>query len=310
MVNLVYLYFLYGAATLILAYRLIKLKKPSDLFSYSAILLISIAAFYLEHADVAVLISGVIIFNAIIASYGKKICYFFVLLGIVYAAVSYTAGPQFVLQSLFLGMLSGSNLIHGERHHERKNNELRRNSVQIAAGIFLILVFYFANSNIADAILFWFVILGSLFGNYALMNKSGRASKLIHSFERSEVMLGSGARWLAIGSLATASFLTGNAVLVVFSAIFLADSFSTLFGISFKTPRLPYNRKKSLGGTTIYFLTVFAISYFFIGIFALLFAAASSFFESQPYHIDDNFDVAVVMIAIFIILSMFGIGHV
>ncbi len=310
MVNLIILYFLYSAATLILAYRLIKLKKPSDLFSYSAVLVISIAAFYLEHADIAVLISGVIIFNAIIASYGKKVCYFFVALGIVYAAVSYTAGPQFVLQSLFLGMLSGSNLIQAKKPSEKKTNELRRNSVQIAAGIFLISVFYFAKSGIADAILFWFVILGSLFGNYALMNKSGKTSKLIHSFERSDVMLGSGARWLAIGSLATVSFLTGNAILVVFSAIFIADSFSTLFGISFKTGALPYNRKKSIGGTLVYFLTVLSISYFFIGPFALLFAAVSSFFESQPYHIDDNFDVALVMIAMFIILGLIGLPHI
>ena len=120
--------------------------------------------------------------------------------------------------------------------------------------------------------------------------------------------MGSGARWLAIGSLATASFLTGSTVLSVFSAIFIADSFSTLFGISIKTPKLPYNHNKSVGGTGVYFLTVLAISYFFIGPLSILLAIASSLFESQPYHIDDNFDVAILMIAIFMLLKFLGIG--
>ena len=308
MPDIIFLYFLYAAATLMLAYRLIKLKKFSDLSSYSAILVISIIAFYLEHADIALLISGVIIFNAIIASYGKKLCYLFIFIGILYAAVSYTTGPEFVLQSLFLGMLSGSNLFETKKQKNEKKNELRRNAVQIVAGVFLISVFYILKSSIADAVLFWFVIIGSIFGNYALINKSGKVSKFINSFERSETTLGSGARWLAIGSLATASFLTGNAVLAVFSAIFIADSLSTLFGISVKTPKLPYNHNKSTGGTAVYFLTVLAISYAFIGPLAVLLAIVSSLFESQPYHIDDNFDVAILMVAVFILLKFFGIG--
>ena len=308
MPDIIFLYFLYAAATLMLAYRLIKLKKFSDLSSYSAILVISIIAFYLEHADIALLISGVIIFNAIIASYGKKLCYLFIFIGILYAAVSYTAGPEFVLQSLFLGMLSGSNILETKMHKNVKKNELRRNAVQILAGVFLISVFYILKNSIADAVLFWFVIIGSIFGNYALINRSGKISKFIDSFERSETTLGSGARWLAIGSLATASFLTGSTVLSVFSAIFIADSFSTLFGISIKTPKLPYNHNKSVGGTGVYFLTVLAISYFFIGPLSILLAIASSLFESQPYHIDDNFDVAILMIAIFMILKFLGIG--
>ncbi len=308
MPDIIFLYFLYAAATLMLAYRLIKLKKFSDLSSYSAILVISIIAFYLEHADIALLISGVIIFNAIIASYGKKLCYLFIFIGILYAAVSYTAGPEFVLQSLFLGMLSGSNILETKMHKNVKKNELRRNAVQILAGVFLISVFYILKNSIADAVLFWFVIIGSIFGNYALINRSGKISKFIDSFERSETTLGSGARWLAIGSLATASFLTGSTVLSVFSAIFIADSFSTLFGISIKTPKLPYNHNKSVGGTGVYFLTVLAISYFFIGPLSILLAIASSLFESQPYHIDDNFDVAILMIAIFMLLKFLGIG--
>ena len=110
-----------------------------------------------------------------------------------------------------------------------------------------------------------------------------------------------------MGTLVAASFLTGNYVIAVFSAIFIADSFSTLVGINLKTPRLPYNKKKSIGGTFAYFISVLLISYFFIGPISFAVALLAAFAESQPLHLDDNFDVAVVMVAFFIIAAHLGL---
>ncbi|HUB92455.1 MAG TPA: hypothetical protein VL945_00690 [Candidatus Saccharimonadales bacterium] len=306
MLNVVSLYILYAIASLILAYRLYRLTRFRELAIYCAVLLLGIILFHYEQTSVALLLSGVIIFSAIISSYGTRLCYLFILVGLLYASLAYTIGAQFMLQSLFLGMFSGSNIAFIRKKTIRKDAELSRNAVQVVAGVFLIAVFYFLSSNMADAVLFWFVIIGSLLGNYALSRKSGAVSRFIYGLERDGTILGSGARWLAIGSLVAASFLTRNPIIVVFSAIFLADSFSTLVGMSFRTPRLPYNRNKSAGGTLAYFATVLAVSYFFIGPIAPLFAAFAAFLESQPFHIDDNFDVSLAMVALFALLWYLG----
>lgn len=301
------LYSIYAVALAILAYRLIKITEFRETAIFAAILVLSILLFRFEATSVGLLVSGVIIFNAIITSYGKKRCYLFILIALAYASLAYPIGAAFMLQSLFLGMLSGSNIRMEENKSIHRGNELPRNAVQLIAGAFLIGVFYLLNPNVADAILFWFVIIGSLLGNYALSKKSGALAKTLYHFERHDTLLGSGARWLAIGALLAASFLTRNMVIVVFSAIFLADSFSTIVGISLRTPRIPYNKRKSAGGTLAYFLTVFLISYLFIGPIALLFAIVAALLESQPFHIDDNFDVALGMLVVFVILAYFGI---
>lgn len=307
MPDLLSLYVLYAIASAILVYRLYKLTKTRDLALFSTVLLLSIALFYYEHTFIALLLSGVVIFSAIISSYGTKRCYLFILVGLLYASLAYTIGAQYMLQSLFLGMLSGSNIIFQKKKASHKEKELLRNGIQIAAGVIFIAVFYFLAPDLADGALFWCIIIGSLLGNYALSRSSGSVAKTLYKFEREKTLLGSGARWLAIGALVAASFLTRNMIIAVFSAIFLADSFSTLVGITFKTPKLPYNSRKSIGGTLAYFVTVLAVSYFFIGPIAILFAAFAALFESQPFHIDDNFDVSLAMVALFLLIAYLGI---
>jgi|GEM_PF-1621478 dolichol kinase len=301
------LYAIYAGALVILAYRLAKITEFRETVIFAGILILSILIFRYEQTNVALLVSGVIIFNAIITSYGKRRCYLFIAIALLYAFLAYPIGAAFMLQSLFLGMLSGSNIRQEKAKSTHKGNELSRNAVQLMAGIFLIAIFYFLTENIADAILFWFVIIGSLLGNYALSRKSGKLAKVLYSFERHDTILGSGARWLAIGALVAASFLTRNAIIAVFSAIFLADSFSTLVGVNLRTPKLPYNSRKSVGGTLAYFFTVLIVSYFFIGPIAVFLAIVAALLESQPFHIDDNFDVAFAMAVLFIVLAYFGI---
>ncbi len=303
MINPLLIYSLYAIATFILAYRLIKLTKLRELALFSAILVLSIILFQYEGADTALLLSGVVIFSAIISSYGSRKCYLFILIGIVYAGIAYTAGAALMLQSLFLGMLAGSRLAIEKKKKTQGRSEIPRNSVQLLAGVLFIAAFYFLSTPRADALLFWFVIIGSILGNYALSRKEGALARFLHGLERSDAFLGSGARWLAIGALVAASFLTRDAVIAVFSAIFLADSFSTLVGVNFNTPKLPYNKNKSIGGTTAYFVTVLCVSYFFIGPIALPLAALAALFESQPFHIDDNFDVSLVMVAVFLVAA-------
>lgn len=307
MLNPTLLYILYSIASVILAYRLIKLTSTPRLAFFALMLIVSALLFHYENTNVALLLSGVIIFSAIISSYGTRLCYLFILVGLLYASLAYTIGAAFMLQSLLLGMLSGSHVSTEKKRYMHKGNELSRNMVQIAAGIFFIAVFYLLSQDIADAVLFWVVVIGSLLGNYALRRSSGSLAKLLYSLERRDTLLGSGARWLAMGSLLAAGFLTRDMVIVVFSAIFLADSFSTLVGIEISTPKLPYNGRKSLGGTLAYFFTVLIVSYLFIGPMAVVLAAIAAFSESQPFHIDDNFDVSLVMVVLIILMAHFGL---
>lgn len=305
MLNL-YLYALYATASVILAYRLLKLTKTRDLLIYSLFLLASILLFWYEHASVAIPISGVIIFNAMISSYGKKECYLFILIGALYSLFVYPAGLSLLLQSVFMGMLSGSGIAATEKTHMQESTELKRNAVQITAGVFFILLFA-VNPNVGDSFMLAFVLLGSVFGNYVLSKKSSPVAKILYGFERNGVLLGSGARWLALGAIVAAAFLTTNMAIAVFSAIFIGDSLSTLVGLRFKTAKLPYNKKKSVGGTLAYFFSVLFISYFFIGPLAIAIAIIAALVESQPLHIDDNFDVALVLALLFIGLGLIGI---
>ena len=297
------LYLFYLAATAIFAYRLYSIKSSRDLFSFAGITILALLIFAYEKADIQLLLSGSILFSAIISSYGKRRCYLFIALAVLYAWLSYSSGAFFILQSLFLGMLAGSHLSFEKPKRTKEVAELGRNAVQLEAGAMLIAAFALLKADFADAILFWLVILGSLLGNYALTNRKSKVSGVLYYLERDGAVLGSGARWLAIGALVAASFLQSDFVIMVFAAIFIADSFSTLVGMKLGGPRLPYNRKKSVSGTLAYLATVFLISAPFVGLIALPLAILAAFLESQPFHIDDNFDVsALLTLAVLVML--------
>ncbi len=298
------LYLFYLAATAIFAYRLYSIKSSRDLFFFAVMTIIALLVFSYEKADIQLLLSGSIIFSAIISSYGKRRCYLFIALAVLYAWLSYSSGAYFILQSLFLGMLAGSHLSFEKPKRTKEAAELWRNAVQLLAGGALIAAFAFLKAEFADALLFWLVIMGSLLGNYALSNRKSKVSGALYYLEREGAVLGSGARWLAIGALVAASFLRSEFVIMVFAAIFIADSFSTLVGMRFGGLKLPYNRKKSASGTLAYLATVFFISLPFIGLVALPLALLAAFLESQPFHIDDNFDVSVLLTVVVLLMAL------
>ncbi len=302
-----FLLFFYLLGLAIFAYRMIKISGTRPWLIFSVILILSVLLFYHEHANEAILLTSFITFNAIISTYSRRECYLFIAIAVLCIFVEYPLGASLILQSAFLGMLSGSNLEIPKVNPMHKGNETWRNLIQIAGGIFFICLFLFLPIGAAAIITITIVLAGSALGNHSIRGKESGLVRTIHSFERPGAILGSGARWLAMGTLVAASFLTGNYVIAVFSAIFIADSFSTLVGINLKTPRLPYNKKKSIGGTFAYFISVLLISYFFIGPISFAVALLAAFAESQPLHLDDNFDVAVVMVAFFIIAAHLGL---
>jgi dolichol kinase len=84
-------------------------------------------------------------------------------------------------------------------------------------------------------------------------------------------------------------------VIVVLSAILIADPLATLVGIKVGGVKIPYNRDKTISGFVAYFLVVFAISFIFARQLSILIALIAAVVESLPMHMDDNFDVPLVL---------------
>ena len=307
MLDAVLLYVLYAIAAAIFAYRLLSLTKTKELLMFSGFILLGLLLFWYERANIALLIAGVIIFNALLSSYGRKVCYLFIAIAIAYSSIAYFHGAQMLMQAVFLGILSGSYIAKEKSGAMHMKHVLLRNAIQVAAGVVFIAVLYMYGTGLLTVVLLAFLLMASLVANYALAYRPKPLSNLLYSIEKEGVGLGSGARWLAVGAIVAAAFLPKAYIIVVFIAIFISDSLSTVVGMRLHGPKLPYNNKKTFAGTLAYFISAAAISYLFIGIYALPLGLFAALLESQPFHIDDNFDVSFVLVLLILALSYAGI---
>ena len=82
--------------------------------------------------------------------------------------------------------------------------------------------------------------------------------------------------------------------------LYFADAVATIVGLSIRQPRLPYNKGKSVAGTLGFFACA-SLGYFFIGPYAIAFAAVLAIVESLPLgnKLDDN----IILSIAFILLS-------
>lgn len=302
----------YLIAAILFIYRIYDLSKKGErkiLAKYLVFLIFASALFLHQNLDLGILLSGVIIFNMIISSYGSKLDYLYFLICVFYVIMEYGIGVPLLSQSILIGLLSGSALPRFYIKKETsKGIEYKRNAVQACAGVFLILIGYLLGLNAVGTAVIILTMLGIIIGSYAASNRTSTISKLVYKLERKQASLGSGALWLAIGSLVAVAFLNNvKLMVVVFSAIFIADSFSTIVGISLDGIKLPYNTKKTLSGTTAYFIATAAVSYLFVGIWAVPLGLVAAFSESIKMPLDDNFFVSLVMTLILTTLIYFHI---
>ena len=126
----------------------------------------------------------------------------------------------------------------------------------------------------------------------------GPVEKLIARFERPGVVAGYGAMTYAAATLAILTLLA-NKEQIIASIIMLGigDAASTVIGKRSRK-KLPYNRRKTYGGTLAFFICSLPAVYF-AGIPALLVCALAAIAESLESNIDDNLIVAVVCVAAF-----------
>ncbi len=296
---------LYIIALALVAYKAVSVKDTKELLLFMALLVASWLLFNYEgySAITTTLLSGFIIFNAITSFYGKAWGSALLLLAAYYLFATWGISTGIVLQSAVIGALSTTRMYSKSKHRKAEAKvENMRNIFQIAAGIFFILLFIFVQQQYASILLLLVFMAGVAISNYTMSSKNGGVFDVLSRMEREGFDFGHGAFWLGVGALFAAAFLNANMVLVVFSAIFFGDSFSTILGVHYGHVKLPYNKKKSVIGTASYFAIVLLMSFPILSYLALPVAALAALVESLPIPLDDNFDVSLVLS---IILQLF-----
>ena len=253
-----------------------------------------------ENANLPIMILLILLFAAMAINYERRSEIIFVLLGLfgLLYVVHYAINIRFAAQAMLLGILAGIRRNVTKNHEKDGKVEIRRDVFQIISGIVFIAAFYYVNISHATLIFLIIIMLGISLGNYAIRFKKSILSRVLYLFERKEILFGYGALWLALGSLVAISFASLPYLLVIFGFLFISDSLASIVGVIFGKPKLPYNEKKSIAGTIAYFLSGFVIAVFFVNpLIAIVLSFIAAIAESFPYHIDDNFDIAVVITA-------------
>lgn len=181
-----------------------------------------------------------------------------------------------------------------------RKKEVSRDLVQIAAGM-VILALLFSIGQIDFRIVISLAVMPLyIFGNYYSLFPDTRIGRTLLFFERPMTPLGLGSIWFAAGILIAIGLVQSLAMLavIVFVAT-IGDPIATIFGSLLHSPKLPYNRKKSVAGFLGIFIFTGVFAYFLIGDIGIGIALISAFLESISIHpLDDNFILPVILGAI------------
>ncbi|MEM0156962.1 MAG: hypothetical protein QXN26_02720 [Thermoplasmataceae archaeon] len=202
-------------------------------------------------------------------------------------------------------LLSDRESLHYAAENDRskgndKRREITRDIVQIGAGIAMILLVLIMGEKHGRIAITMAVFPFYIIGNYYALFPVGSIAKTLFSLERESSPLGMGAIWFAAGILIAMGIVHSTPILaVIIFVTTIGDPMATLFGIKIHSPRIPYNRRKSVAGFMAIFLFSGIFGYFMIGFAGLGIAFVSAVVESMAYYpFDDNFILPVVLGAI------------
>jgi dolichol kinase len=289
----------------LIAYCAIVFKRKSDLILLAAFLAAGFLLSSYEAADVGAMLIGIALFSSIAATLGSRENYAMLAVAVAYVAV-FVGVPSLIAQAALLGFLSQARSFMGKNSARNEGMERRRDLVQILIGAGIVAVFAVADYASAELFLLAAMLLGLMLSNYAISNPKRGVSRLLLSLERKNAVFGQGAMWLALGALIAISFLSKNESMALLASIFIGDAVATIVGIRYGRTALPYNKKKSFAGSAAYFASALLVSFPFLGWIAVLTAFAGAAVESLPRQIDDNFDTAVVLSMLMLLLSYMG----
>lgn len=181
-----------------------------------------------------------------------------------------------------------------------RKKEISRDLLQIVGGALILwLLFSVGQANFRIAISLAVPPL-YIFGNYYSIFPETRIGRTLSFFERPMTPLGLGAIWFAAGILIAIGIVQSSAMLavIVFVAT-IGDPAATISGTLLRSPKLPYNKKKSVAGFLGMFILSGIFAYFVIGYVGIGVALLSAILESISFHpLDDNFILPVILGAI------------
>jgi dolichol kinase len=178
-----------------------------------------------------------------------------------------------------------------------KEREINRDYVQIGIGI-IVLIFVLSLGLHDSAWLLTVAVLALyLLGNYFSNNGTNYLGNFLNSLERESTPLGIGAIWLAAGLLLAVGIVGNLEVLaIIIFILMVGDSLATIIGSSVRSPKLPYNRRKSVAGLLANFIPAAIFAFFLLGYAGIVFAAVGSVVESASrYPLDDNYMIPLVL---------------
>lgn len=202
-----------------------------------------------------------------------------------------------------LGIYYRSGLQTFKRKHTStdKGLETRRDIIHIILGIIIMSLFFVLPFHTAIYVTIALIFLGYIY-NGIIPNLKNNVYRKLVIFERNDSIYGLGALYLGIGISLLIGFIHNPSFLITgFIALFFADPLATIFGINIKSPKLFYNKHKSILGTFTFFLVIAIGAFPIIGIYSLAFGVILSITESIDNIVDDNIAIAIVMILLYII---------
>ncbi|MHB1708848.1 MAG: diacylglycerol/polyprenol kinase family protein [Thermoplasmataceae archaeon] len=180
-----------------------------------------------------------------------------------------------------------------------KEREINRDYVQIGIGIIVLIFVLSLGLHDSAWILTVAVLALYLLGNYFSNNGSNYFGNFLNSLERESTPLGIGAIWLAAGLLLAIGIVGNLQVLaIIIFILMVGDSLATIIGSSVRSPKLPYNRRKSVAGLLADFIPAAIFAFVLLGYTGIVFAAVGSVVESAArYPLDDNYMIPLVLAA-------------
>ncbi len=308
----IYAYGLFAAAFVLFLYRVLSARRLEKLALFGFFLIIGALYFSVsDPASLTALTVGIVIFDGLMFTYGKRLNYLYVALGIAYIAVFHSVGMNQIAQAMLIGLLAELNMFKRSLNKATtKSVEIKRDLVQVVGGVGLIIAFFAFSSGYAYLVLIGAIMLGFFLVCYSVTFRRSSLAKRLYKYEREYTTFGQGAIWLALGSLVAVGFASTPYSIAILACLFIGDAVATIAGLTYGKAKLFYNRKKSVIGTLAYAVSAFLVSLIFVQPWiALLIAVVGAVVESLPKHMDDNFDVAVVLALMLLALGAVGLIH-
>jgi len=180
-------------------------------------------------------------------------------------------------------------------------NEDERQFFHLALGIFLIAMVQLIGVELSAYVVSVSLVVGLVLVHIKLsyVHLGKHIEWFIERFERPGVVAGYGAMTFTAAVLCILTLLSSQQQILASLAILgVGDAASTIIGRRSRR-KLPYNARKTYGGTIAFFFASAPFAVFFAGLPALFVAAAAALAESAESKIDDNLIVAAACVVLF-----------